>query len=52
MIGNVIKNSRILEEEFFGCLPCNEKASLKFKTKELLEKLLGYTGHCYSVVRM
>ena len=42
----------VLEQKYFGCLPCCDDTSLKFDTKQLLEKLLEYTGHAYTVVKM
>ena len=48
----LVIDERVLEEEYFGCLPCNENSSIKFNTKELLEKLLSHTGHNYITVRM
>ena len=48
----LVIDERVLEEEYFGCLPCNENSSIKFNTKELLEKLLSHTGHNYVTVRM
>ena len=48
----LVIDERVLEEEYFGCLPCADTSSIKFNTKELLDKLLSYTGHFYTVVRM
>lgn len=35
----------ILKQEYFACHPCINTSSLKFRTSELLEKLLPATGH-------
>lgn len=35
----------ILKQEYFACHPCINTSSLKFKTSELLEKLLPAMGH-------
>ena len=40
----------ILEEEYFACHPCINTSSLKFKTSDLLEKILPALGHPYTVV--
>ena len=49
---NLVFDERVLQNEFYCCYPCVNSASLKFKTKDILEKFLKYTGHFYSVVRM
>ena len=35
----------ILNQEYFACHPCINTSSLKFRTSELLEKLLPAMGH-------
>ena len=35
----------VLEEEFFGCHPCMNTASLKFSVNDLLEKIIPAMGH-------
>ncbi len=42
----------ILKEEFIGCHPCVNTASLRLKTKDVLEKFLPYTGHDYQIVHL
>ncbi len=42
----------ILKEEFIGCHPCVNTASLRLKTKDVLEKFLPYTGHDYQIVQL
>lgn len=45
-------DERVLEEGVFGCLPCSNSASLKFKTSDITDKFLKYTGHSFLTVRM
>jgi Ala-tRNA(Pro) deacylase len=35
----------LLSEEFIGCHPCVNTASLKLRMDDLLNKFLTYTGH-------
>ena len=49
---NLVFDERVLQNEFYCCYPCVNSASLKFKTDDILNKFLKYTGHFYSVVRM
>ena len=42
----------VLEEEFLGCHPCVNTASLRLYTKDVLEKFLPWTGHGYQVVAL
>ena len=35
----------VMEEEFFGCHPCMNTASLKFSVNDLLEKIIPAMGH-------
>ena len=48
----LVVDTRVMEDETFGCLPCVSDTSLKFDRKELFEKLLSYTGHQYKTVTM
>ena len=48
----LVIDERILDEKYFGCLPCTDSASLKFERDDILVKLLAFTGHSYTVVRM
>lgn len=43
---------QVLEEEFLGCHPCVNTASLRLRTKDVLEKFLPRTGHGYQVVAL
>ena len=40
----------VLEEEYFGCHPCMNTASLKFTTKDLQEKIIPAMGHEPTIV--
>lgn len=42
----------ILQEEFLGCHPCVNTASLRLKTKDVLEKFLPFTAHTYQTVHL
>ena len=35
----------LLSEEFFGCHPCLNTSSLRFRTADLFEKILPAVGH-------
>ena len=35
----------LLSEEFFGCHPCLNTSSLRFRTTDLFEKILPAVGH-------
>lgn len=40
----------VLKEEFFGCHPMINTSSLRFRTKDLTEKLLPAMGHGFTTV--
>lgn len=42
----------VLEEEWFGCHPCVNTSSLRFRTRDLTEKLLPAMGHAPTVVHL
>ncbi len=42
----------VLAEEWFGCHPCVNTSSIRFKTADLTEKLLPAVAHDYTVVRL
>ena len=42
----------VLSEEWFGCHPCRNTSSLRFRTADMIEKLLPAVGHDYTVVRL
>lgn len=35
----------LLKEEYFGCHPCINSSSLRFKTAELFDRILPAMGH-------
>lgn len=45
-------DDEILRQEYIGCHPCVNTASLKLKTSDVLEKILPYIGHKYRVVKL
>lgn len=40
----------ILESEYFACHPCINTSSLRFKTSDLVEKILPALGHAHTIV--
>lgn len=42
----------VLKNEFIGCHPCVNTASLKIRTSDLLVKFLPYTGHIPTFVEL
>lgn len=40
----------LMQEEYFGCHPCINTSSIKFKTTDLLEKVIPAMNHEYTVV--
>lgn len=42
----------VLNAEYIGCHPCINTSSLKIKTKDIIEKFLQHTGHCYTAVML
>lgn len=42
----------VLKEEFLGCHPCVNTASLKLRTADVLERFLPWTEHEYRAVRL
>ena len=42
----------VLEEEWFGCHPCMNTSSIRFRTSDLTEKLIPALGHPCTVVRL
>mgnify|MGYP003303949130 FL=1 len=40
----------VLSEEYLGCHPCVNTASIKLKVSDVLEKFLPYVHHEYRVV--
>lgn len=42
----------ILQEEFLGCHPCVNTASLKLRTRDVMEKFLPFTAHTFQIVHL
>lgn len=49
---NLLIDEDVLKEEYLGCHPCVNTASLQLKTRDVLEKFLLYTGHGYRTVHL
>lgn len=49
---NLLIDEDILNEEFLGCHPCVNTASLKVSTKDVITKFLPYVKHDYQVVKL
>lgn len=49
---NLLIDEDVLKEEFLGCHPCVNTASLKIKTQDIIEKFLPYAKHDYRVVQL
>lgn len=45
-------DGELLRDEFVGCHPCVNTASLKIRMKDILEKFLPYVGHEYTAVEL
>ena len=48
----LIIDEDVLKEEWFGCHPCKNTSSIKFRTKDLMEKLLPAMDHEPTVVTL
>ena len=42
----------VLKEELFGCHPCMNTSSIRFRTKDLTDKILPALGRTYDVVHL
>lgn len=42
----------IAREEYLGCHPCVNTSSIRVEMKDVLEKVLPYTGHTYQLVEL
>lgn len=45
-------DSDLLNNEFIGCHPCKNTATLKIRTKDILDKFLPYIKHEYTTVKL
>lgn len=48
----LVIDSEVLEQEWFGCHPCNNTSSLKLKTADMVEKFLPAVRHDYITVHL
>lgn len=48
----LVIDSEVLEQEWFGCHPCNNTSSLKLKTADMVEKFLPAVQHDYITVHL
>ena len=49
---NLLVDEDVLGEEFLGCHPCVNTASLKLRTKDVMEKFLPFVKHEYRTVHL
>lgn len=49
---DLLIDSDLMDDEYFGCHPCINTSSLKIKTQDILQKFLKHTGHSYHVVKL
>ncbi len=47
---HLIFDRETVEAEWFACHPCDNRASLRLRTRDLLETVLPHIGHAYDVV--
>ena len=45
-------DQELLQDEFVGCHPCVNTASLKIRMKDILERFLPHVGHDYTAVEL
>lgn len=45
-------DQELLQDEFVGCHPCVNTASLKIRMQDILEKFLPHVGHDYTAVEL
>lgn len=48
----LLVDEEILDMEYFGCHPCINTSSMRFKTSDLLHKILPAVHHDYTVVKL
>lgn len=49
---NLLIDEDVLKEDFLGCHPCVNTASLRLRTKDVLSKFLPFVGHTYRTVHL
>lgn len=45
-------DEELLGEEYMGCHPCINTSSIRFKTQDFLDKIVGALGHKYILVNL
>lgn len=45
-------DEEILKEEYFGCHPCVNTSSIRFRTKDMIDKVLKAVDHDYITVKL
>lgn len=48
----LVFDREVVEAEWFACHPCDNTGSVKFRTKDLLERILPHTGHSWETVEL
>ena len=48
----LIIDEDVLKEKYFGCHPCVNTSSLRFSTKDMMEKLIPAMGHDPTIVHL
>lgn len=48
----LVIDKELLQEEFFGCHPCDNTSSLKIKTEDVIERLIPLTCHTPTFVNL
>lgn len=48
----LLVDEELLDGEYIGCHPCINTSSLRFKTKDLIEKILPAMHHDMTVVKL
>ena len=43
---------RVLDGEYIGCHPCINTSSIRFKVKDLIEKVIPAMGHDFVKVKL
>ena len=49
---NLVIDEDVLKEEMFGCHPCENTSSIRFRTKDLTEKIIPALGRTPSIVHL
>lgn len=49
---NLLMDEDVLKEEYLGCHPCVNTASMRIKTRDIVDKFLPAVNHSYRVVKL